>query len=130
MEFTATYRHSTTLPSPCSRRIASIFQNRIVVRDAEHLHPLKTLSAPDTLSDLDWSPDGRLLLALALKSEAVYVWDIDANDKDPLALRAIIEGADAVGVRSARFAPDGRAILHYSDHDVNSFLIFFRAFYR
>ncbi|KAI8058233.1 hypothetical protein BDF22DRAFT_739640 [Syncephalis plumigaleata] len=66
MHFTERFKH--TVPqscqvSPSGLYIANIYQNRVVVRNAETCKLVRQWTAADPLRELHWSPDSELLLS-------------------------------------------------------------------
>ncbi len=69
----------------------------------------------DSWYPLDWSPDDRKLLLwkyVSINESYLYVADVYLGT-----LTAVDESARKVGIRSAKFAPDGRGIYLVSDED-------------
>jgi WD40 repeat protein len=95
--------------SPCSRYVATIYTTRIIIRDAEELKPVLTLTAEEALSDLAWSPDSDYILAVGKANERVYLYGV-RNTK----WTAIID-EQLSGITSARWALDARHVLVTSE---------------
>lgn len=118
MDFTELFKHSAfqTLPSPCSKFLATAYQARLVIRDAESLLPMLTHTSSDAITGLEWSADSEYMLAVAPKADTVYVFGI-RNGK----WKATIDES-VLGLKTAKWAPDARHILVFSDLNVHSLI--------
>jgi WD40 repeat protein len=114
MDFTELFKQSSgqVFPSPSHEHIATIFQNKVVVRDAESLEPVRSFTGTDMLSDLEWSPDGNYVLVCGYKTDTVYVWCVWKKEWNARIDETI------VGLAGARWGPDSRHVLTYSSFDL------------
>jgi WD40 repeat protein len=115
MNFTERFKH--TVPqscqvSPSGTYIANIYQNRVVVRNAETCKLVRQWTAADPLRELHWSPDSELLLSVTSKTELVQVWCLD-DEKWTASIDDSIAGVSRVA-----WSPDSRHVLCFSDLQV------------
>src|SRR6202000_2584557 len=69
----------------------------------------------DTWYPLDWSPDDRKLLLwkyVSTEESYLYIADVYTGTLTP-----VDESGHKIGIRSAKFAPDGRSLYVVSDED-------------
>lgn len=114
MDFTELFKQSSgqAFPSPDHRYLATAYQNRVIIRDAESLEPVLSFTATDNLTDLEWSPDGLFILACGYKSDTVYVWSVEDKHWGGRVDETV------VGLAGARWSPDSRHLLVYSSFDL------------
>ncbi len=118
------FRHGEPVWSNDGKRVAFNGTERDGASYDVYVVDIGTTNAPrlvaggqqqDTWLPLDWSPDDRKLLLLKYVSAAesyVYIADVYTGT-----LTALDESGHKVGIRSAKFAPDGRGIYETSDED-------------
>lgn len=114
MDFTELYKQSSNLCrfSPNGAYLATAVQYRLVIRDAETLQILHLFSCIDAISDVQWAPDSDLIFATSNKLGCIQVFSL----RDPNWTAKMEEGLS--GLVAARWAPDARHILAFSDFQV------------
>jgi len=117
MEFSDFYKHSSYLTkfSPDGLYIATVYQNRLAVRDSITLKVLNVNQSDAAIEHVNWSPDSHFFLAASYTAGTVYIGCIGENSWS-----AVIEEGTA-GLKHARWTPDGRGIMCFSDFRVNKF---------
>ncbi|CAG8613225.1 1384_t:CDS:10 [Paraglomus brasilianum] len=111
MEFSDFYKHSSYLTkfSPDGLYIATVYQNRLAVRDSITLKVLNVNQSDAAIEHVNWSPDSHFFLAASYTAGTVYIGCIGENSWS-----AVIEEGTA-GLKHARWTPDGRGIMCFSD---------------
>lgn len=117
------FQHGSVVWAHDGKRIAFYGNERDSLSSDVYLTDVTTAAAPrlaiggqqDTWYPLDWSPDDRKLLLwkyVTLNESYLYTADVAAGTLTPLD-----ESGRKVGIRAAKFAPDGRGIYLISDEE-------------
>ncbi|KAG9286963.1 hypothetical protein G9A89_001201 [Geosiphon pyriformis] len=111
MDFTELYKQSLYLSqfSPNGQFLATAYRNKLVIRDSNTLEVIVIHTSAEIIQSIAWSPDSELLLAGCFKSGAVYIWGVYDEEWNA----KIEEGT--VGLTNAKWSPDGRSVLCFSD---------------
>jgi len=85
---------------------------KVIIKNTSQLHTIQTYSFPDLISHMEFSPDSHYLLVVMSKrnqveARAVYEEEWACKIEDPL-----------LGILYARWAPDSRHILTFSDYQM------------
>ncbi len=120
---TGKFLHGSPIWSNDGKRIAFYGTERDGISYDVYVADVGSTSAPrlvaggqqDTWYPLDWSPDDRKLLLwkyVSINESYLYIADVYTGTITPAD-----ESGHKVGIRSAKFAPDGRGIYLVSDED-------------
>ncbi|KAJ9081966.1 hypothetical protein DSO57_1009188 [Entomophthora muscae] len=111
MDFSEVYKQSKLICefSPDGNHLATAVQNKLVIRNAETLEIKSVFSCSGSIDQINWSPNGELILSSLFDLEKVEIWSIsDPNWK-------VVIHESVLGLSSAFFAPSSDYILSFSD---------------
>jgi dipeptidyl aminopeptidase/acylaminoacyl peptidase len=117
------FLHGSPIWSNDGKRIAFYGNERDGISYDVYVEDIGSANAPrlvaggqqDTWYPLDWSPDDRKLLLwkyVSINESYLYIADVYTGTITP-----VDQSGRKIGIRSARFAPDGRGIYMASDDD-------------
>lgn len=109
MEFSEVQKQSLCQWSPDGRHLASVAQNRVLLRDAGTLSLVNVYTCGDKVERIEWSPDSEYILSEISRQGVVQVWAV----ADPAWTCRIDEGLG--GVARARWGPSSRHVFVVSD---------------
>ena len=114
MDFSESYKFSGPPPafSPDGRFLATVLDYRLVIREADSLQVVQIYSCLDRIHRVEWAPNSVYVLAALHDRAAVQVWSVDDAEWHC----KIDEGP--AGVASARWAPDGTALVVVADFQI------------
>ncbi|CAG8698597.1 11479_t:CDS:10, partial [Ambispora leptoticha] len=114
MDFSELYKQSQYLSrfSPNGQYIASAFKQKLAFREASSLQILSIHTSTDLIENIAWSADSELLITTSYKAGIINIWSVS----DEKWSAKIEEGT--VGLTNARWSPDGRSVLCFSDFQV------------
>ena len=110
MNFSNLYEHTDIIKySPDGVLIAVCMNTKVLIIEGASSQVLHTWSFPDTITQLEWSPDSMLVVVAHGKSGLVYVKSVADDDWNC----RIDEGT--AGLSGIRWAPDSRHVMTISD---------------
>ncbi|GJD11339.1 WD repeat-containing protein WRAP73 [Galdieria sulphuraria] len=118
MNFSNTFtRRGPTKLSPCGTKIASIYDNQLVIYNSVEFKNLQQCSFRETITSLKWAPNSQLLLLLPKSKTYILV-------KEALTERKAVKiQLSPLGCTDADFCPDSSHIVVTLDFNLS--IIFF-----
>lgn len=95
--------------SPDGKLIATVDRNWVRVHDTESMQLVETRTLPEECTELEWSPDGSLLLCTIPKKKSVQIWALE-----DLGFSCTIDEGLA-GLTHAEWAGDSRHVITSSE---------------
>eukprot|EP00941_MAST-03F_sp_MAST-3F-sp1_P005425 g5425.t1 len=99
--------------SPDGSMLAMAQMHRCVIRDPTSLEIIALFTCADTITQIEWSSDSKLMLCKVSKRQLVQLFNVE----DPEWQCRITEGV--AGLNYARWAPDGRHVLTMSSFNLH-----------
>eukprot|EP00826_Nyctotherus_ovalis_P017551 TRINITY_DN15172_c0_g2_i3.p2 TRINITY_DN15172_c0_g2~~TRINITY_DN15172_c0_g2_i3.p2 ORF type:complete len:208 (+),score=9.43 TRINITY_DN15172_c0_g2_i3:172-795(+) len=110
MNFSDLYEHSNIARySPDGAMLAVCISTKILVLESSYSQVLHNWSFPDTVTQIEWSPDSSMILAALGKSGLAFVKSISDDDWNC----RVDEGT--AGLSGVRWAPDSRHVMTVSE---------------
>src|SRR5262249_29314056 len=88
------------------------YQHRLVLWDTRTGKPVRQMKTPDYVRDLAFSPDGRTLASVHMRTRSVYLWE-SATGRERARLPHELSEHEALCW--VTFAPDGRRLASMSE---------------
>lgn len=111
-QFSEIHNGTKVAYSPDGTLIATVDRNRVRIHDTDSMSLLETRTNPDECTELEWSPDGRLLLCTIVKKKSVQIW---AREDTGFSC-TIDEGL--AGLTHAEWAGDSRHVITSSEFQI------------
>ena len=115
MELGAFYNQTSDLScfSPNSKYIATVLQNKLIIREISTLKVLSTVSKQNLkIQEISWSPNSEYVMTACYKNGCVSIFSVDYKNW----IFHIEDGI--IGLANVKWSWDGKYILCFSDFEV------------
>jgi len=111
-EFSPIHNASKVAYSPDGKFIATEYRNRVRIHHTDSMELVATKTNPEECTEIEWSPNGELLLCTIAKKKSVQIW----SREDAGFSCTIDEGL--AGLTHAEWAGDSRHVITSSEFQI------------